>query len=375
MTAMRIGIAIDTVLLTAFLYFYGGYQNPFSMFYLVLIVEAAFFLTPKDTWLVFSATVVSLIVLFNFYISIPLLEMSGHHQHHSHDPLGFSVHLHGMFISFLIIGFFISFFLVGFQQRLEKERKNFSVIKDLANKHYQRAAVHSIAAQLAHQLATPLTTATMIADDLSENVLSTDTDIQTSEHVQQISLLQKSLAKASDAIQKMRESYSSLEAEVTNQSDVMTLKDIIDRSFTRFADDASIEVEFSPDLQNITSRLPSEGLILALSTVIDNAVRYGTKQKVIHVRGVSEIQNSLVKISIFNFGPGFRDEILNHFGQPLFSLQKNQGLGLGLFLVKDFLEQGGGGLVIENQFSKDGDMIIGALVTLDIPLELNNERS
>jgi two-component system sensor histidine kinase RegB len=357
---IRLGIAIDMLLLGGFLYFYGGYQNPFSMFYLVLIVEAAFFLTPKDTWIVFVSTVVSLLALFNFYIPIPMLSMGDmHHGHHTGH--GFSAHLHGMFVAFLVIGFLISFFLVGLQQRLVREREKVLSLNEFASKQYQRAAMHSMTAQLAHELATPLTTATMIADDLCEA-----SEQQTQELQQQFCALQKALNRAGGVIQQMREHYSRFDMVGRNENSQTLLSDIIHRAAERFTTQVSMHVVIDEALTSYTPPLPPAGLMLCISSLIENAVRYGTTQRAIRVCAARSSHDAGVVVTIENDGQGFSDELLREVGQPMPASSDKGGLGLGLFLVKDYIEQAGGSLEIKNIMSSLGE-ITGAAVIVEIP--------
>jgi two-component system sensor histidine kinase RegB len=360
LAGIRLGIAIDMIFLGGFLYFYGGYQNPFSMFYLVLIVEAAFFLTPKDTWVVFVLTVVSLLALFNFYIPIPMLAMDGVHGGH-HAGHGFSVHLHGMFVAFLVIGFLISFFLVSLQQRLVREREKVLSLNEFASKQYQRAAMHSMTAQLAHELATPLTTATMIADDLCEAA-----EHQTQEVQEQFCALQKALNRAGSVIQQMREHYSRFDMVERNEDSQILLVDIIQSAAERFSAQASMQVVIDEALASYTPLLPSAGLMLCFSSLIENAVRYGAAHRSVRVHATPSPSDTSVIVMIENDGNGFSDELLREVGQPMPVSSDRGGLGLGLFLVKDFIEQAGGSLHVKNIMSSLGE-VIGAAVIVEIP--------
>ncbi|MFM8244928.1 MAG: ATP-binding protein, partial [Candidatus Fonsibacter sp.] len=81
-------------------------------------------------------------------------------------------------------------------------------------------------------------------------------------------------------------------------------------------------------------------LIYGIKNLIDNAFKFCTTT----VKVVIKSSDNYLQIIIEDDGPGFSSEIKNNLGDPYIKSQssfisKNQGLGLGFFISKTFLER------------------------------------
>ena len=114
----------DVLVLTGLLYLSGGYANPFSMMFLVYVTLAAFFLDATWTWGVLITSSLCFTALFFFHIPLPQLGM---HAHHGHSE-GMSLHLHGMFVAFMVIGVITSAFVTRMNREIAEQAR---VIADL----------------------------------------------------------------------------------------------------------------------------------------------------------------------------------------------------------------------------------------------------
>ena len=65
--------------------------------------------------------------------------------------------------------------------------------------------------------------------------------------------------------------------------------------------------------------------------------------------------NTNVKISIIDDGSGFSKDIIDKLGEPYIS-KNNQGMGLGIFIAKNLIENMGGNLNFYN--SKDNSAVV-----------------
>jgi two-component system, sensor histidine kinase RegB len=71
-----------------------------------------------------------------------------------------------------------------------------------------------------------------------------------------------------------------------------------------------------------------------------------------------------LRISVEDRGAGIPDDVLPRIGQPFFTTKEpGRGLGLGVFLVRTFLESRGGSLDIDSAPGR------GTRATLHLPLE------
>jgi Signal transduction histidine kinase len=96
----------------------------------------------------------------------------------------------------------------------------------------------------------------------------------------------------------------------------------------------------------------------ALGNLIQNSILYS--QKVVIVK--LEFDNDYYNIQISDDGPGFPKEILDRLGQPYVS-GNEQGMGLGIFISKNLIENIGGKIYIYNSKEK------GAVVNIKFKQE------
>ncbi|MCB1843685.1 MAG: hypothetical protein KDI09_12045, partial [Halioglobus sp.] len=95
-------LMIDIAALTAILYFTGGWTNPLVSLYLVPIAVAAVALSTRSTWLFTAACIVAYSVLTRYYV--PLFHL------HSDDGPGFTLHVLGMWLTFVAAGLLLAYF-------------------------------------------------------------------------------------------------------------------------------------------------------------------------------------------------------------------------------------------------------------------------
>lgn len=93
--------------------------------------------------------------------------------------------------------------------------------------------------------------------------------------------------------------------------------------------------------------LPKPGLLQALSILVKNACEADPTEAPVTLRFREENQQLL--FSVQDQGPGMDAETRSKLGEPFFTTkQPGFGTGLGLFLVRTFLDQTGGELNVES---------------------------
>ena len=89
----------------------------------------------------------------------------------------------------------------------------------------------------------------------------------------------------------------------------------------------------------------------ALGNIIQNAIFYSKETVTVELNYL----NTNVKISIIDDGSGFSKDIIDKLGEPYIS-KNNQGMGLGIFIAKNLIENMGGNLNFYN--SKDNSAVV-----------------
>jgi len=140
--------------------------------------------------------------------------------------------------------------------------------------------------------------------------------------------------------------------------------DLVDDALERFQARLS-EQHFTVDL-DVPSNLPSvradrSSVLLALDNVIDNAIRYADRRRLIRIRAEAVEQN--VAITVEDRGIGIRGDEIERVPERFFRGRnvKGRGSGLGLAITRRIIEAHGGVLGIDSRVG------YGTAVELTLP--------
>ena len=92
-------------------------------------------------------------------------------------------------------------------------------------------------------------------------------------------------------------------------------------------------------------------IMYALGNIIQNAIFYSVSTTKVELN----YKKSIVSIIISDDGSGFSKDIIDKLGEPYVS-KNNQGMGLGIFIAKNLIENMGGNLDFYN--SKENNAIV-----------------
>jgi two-component system sensor histidine kinase RegB len=159
----------DVIGWTVLMYFSGGASNPFVSYYIVPLVVAAAVLPWRLTWVVTSVALAAYSSLF--FLNRPFA-LFAPYEGMAHG--GSSFHTLGMWINFLFSAGLITYFVVRMATVLRLQEERETQRREAGLRNEQIMAVASLAAGTAHELATPLSTMTVLVDELlQDNTLGT----------------------------------------------------------------------------------------------------------------------------------------------------------------------------------------------------------
>lgn len=127
-----------------------------------------------------------------------------------------------------------------------------------------------------------------------------------------------------------------------------------------------LTVNFVENNTDVFVRCEHEMLGVALSSILDNAIRYTQDEGTITLR--YEIEDSHVCITIQDSGIGMSDETLTHLFERFYRADEahtTHGFGLGLSITKRIIELHGGDIKIDSQIG------VGTTVKLRLPIEVS----
>jgi two-component system sensor histidine kinase RegB len=316
-------ILYDLFQLSGLLFLTGGLTNPFSIFIVAPITTAAGFLNLRSSILIGFLSIVLIIILSLFYFELPGIENNY------------------LFPKFYILGLALALcttiiFLAIYSQRLAIESAQrseaFNVLQQIFLREQELKSLGGLAAAAAHELGTPLNTISLVAKELKKEIGSNkkfnqDLDLLISQSKRCSNIL-KQISK-NPYTEKEDNFFDKASFRIVVHEVVDLLKDLSKKKII-INDD-----EYKEDYL-ITKKIE---IIYSLKNIIDNALKFSSDKIEIFLLSNEE----QLRIKVEDDGVGFSKQILGFLGDPYINkkdLDKNkEGLGLGIFIAKVFLER------------------------------------
>ncbi len=313
-------LLIDIIGLTILFYISGGATNPFVSFYLVPLTISAALLPWRFTWIIAGLTLsaYSAMLLFNQ----PVADLQSHHHHGMQTDSNFNLHILGMWFTFALSTVLITYFVVRMASALRQQEQVLTSNREDELRNEQILAVATLAAGTAHELGTPLSTMSVLLDELQqeypqEENLSKDLQLLT----QQV----KSCKKILQGL------VSTAEIKNDYQQNTESLIDYIENLLDRWQvirPEAQPELTIDPSCNDkLLTTDPT--LEQAICNLLNNAADSSPDNR---LTVVLNCDNKGMLLSIRDFGAGIPMEIAEQIGKPFISTKGDKGLGLGLFL-------------------------------------------
>lgn len=333
-TAILIQICADIIFLSLLLFFSGGATNAFVSLLLIPIAIAAVTLTPILLAVVASLAICSYSALLWF---LPMSVMHGNMEGH----------FIGMGINFLFSALVVALVVGKMARSINQQELAIAAYRENLLKQEQVTALGVASAQVTHQLATPIATVQLLADELAEDFPNNPV----------IDDMQEQLTRCRESLADFRAMVFSIKEQTIKPiSCQQLLDDIKDNISVNYPD---IELELIARHQDNNSINADAALLPAILNLINNAIRASKANNSLRLSIESQIIGENWQLSIRDYGLGFTLKKLAELGvKPVAS---EQGLGMAVFLSHASLERLGGKLALTNH--QDG----GALVTLSLP--------
>jgi two-component system sensor histidine kinase RegB len=345
-------LLIDVLGWTILMYFSGGANNPFISYYIVPLVISAAVLPWRHTWVVAGASLLAYSLLLYFYQPFPLFTP---HAQMGHDS-GANIHILGMWFNFLFSAGLITYFVVRMAATLKQQETRAARQREERLANDQIMAVASLAAGTAHELGTPLSTMTVLIDEM---LLDQAPGSQIREDCE---LLKQQISQCKATLSELTRT-----AELTSigQTESAPLREFASRTVNRWA------VRRPGVVYRLVSEQDGPGPVIefdstlgqALENLLNNAADTGSKKIEIHCGW----DPHWGRIRVRDWGPGIAPELLEDFGKPIIRASEN-GLGIGLLLTHATVERFGGRIELSNHCEG------GTLAELLLPLPGNTNQ-
>ncbi|PLX38013.1 MAG: two-component sensor histidine kinase [Hyphomicrobiales bacterium] len=330
-------LAYDIAQLGGLLFLTGGLTNPFALLLIAPVTVSAAALPPRST--VFLAVL--------SFITICLLAFF-------HFPLPWPEGIPFEFPRLLIVGNWLALalgfaFTAIYTFRIADEGRQLAealaATELVLEREQHLSALDGLAAATAHELGTPLATIVLTAKEVRRE-LPDDHEL-----AEDIALIASQASRCREILSRL----SSLSADPSDHIGRMPLSQLLEEVVAPHRDfdtEITIEIVDEEGAEPIGQRNP--GILYGLGNIVENAVDFARRKVMIKAYW----NESEVKISVSDDGPGFAPGVLDRLGDPYVTTRSRQseaeqstggGLGLGLFIAKTLLERSGARVTWRNR--------------------------
>ena len=337
---------LDVLILGCLLALSGGVSNGLVAMLLLPVAVSAVMLPGRSCYVIAALAIGCYSLLLQVGdLSIPDIDTlltqteqqaahAGHTMHAGHGGAeGFNQHMQQMWWAFAISALLISWFISA-QARLNQiKSKKISELQQQQIRNEQMLALATFAANAAHDLASPIQTMQLLADELVQESNSAGA-----------SELQQQLQRCQQIVQQLRRDAGSLRQDETDQP----LCQLTEAAIARWLNSRP-EINLNKKNSLIADDFilkDSQGFSAALLNILDNAADASLANN----NNTLEVQLTLnakgLQIQVRDFGEGLSDSRLAELGK--LPQQSEQGLGIGQFLANMSIERLGGSISRQN---------------------------
>jgi two-component system nitrogen regulation sensor histidine kinase NtrY len=235
----------------------------------------------------------------------------------------------------------------GMVDKLEK-----SAIK-LAQSEREEAW-REMAKQVAHEIKNPLTPMRLTVQSFQRKFDANDPELK-----QKLKDYSDTLIQQIDTMSAVASAFSNFASMPAQQNETLNVVEVVELALDIFNED---DVAFESDEKVIISKMDRTQLIRIITNLVKNAIQAIPKQQQEKLVLVTvKKQEGEVLISVTDNGIGIEEENFGRIFEPKFTT-KNSGMGLGLGIIKNIIENYKGTITFESTYGK------GTTFTVALPI-------
>jgi len=341
-------LLFDMLVFTYLLYWTGGSANPFVSAYLVPVALAATFASFRYAIVLGVISVLLYSLLMVEYVPLP--PMNGRFGG------DFSLHVFGMWLNFLISALITVAFVSSLAGLARKREIALNQAEQESLNDQHMIALGALAAGAAHELGTPLSNISMLADELTDPENSPQQIEAYSDSLkQQLGLCQSQISLLRD------QANMAQNPQLTKVPVAEFIGLVLDR-FKAMRSDMRVAVH---DAGTATGQLQADpALSQTLLNLLNNAADASAANDRDRIEVSYQTHGTQLKIIIDDFGSGISEAARKMAGSQPFST-KDSGLGIGLLLSHANINRVGGQLRLSNRIEQG---VEGVRTEIVIPL-------
>lgn len=331
-SGLFIALSLDTLFWISWLHFSGGATNAFISLLLLPIALAAVTL---PIWAPWALTAISTLAYSLMIFTVPESPM----QHHGMDM---SSHYLGMWFNFVISALVMTTSVALITKRMRRQDAQLAFMREGQLRQEQLLALGTASAQMAHQLATPLSTLRLLLDEVKEE--SGDASALVEE-------METALGRCEHTLAELRLATESIRDRRQRPLLFGELIDGLKQKTLLLMPQTEIQWLMTCTAEKLAERsiLTDMSLTPAIMALIENAARASTE-----TLGSAQVDISVdiapredqIYLQIRDYGAGIAPALLPQLGTLL--IESPKGLGIALLLSHASLNRLGAELILAN---------------------------
>ena len=215
-------------------------------------------------------------------------------------------------------------------------------------------AWREMAKQVAHEIKNPLTPMRLTVQSFQRKFDANDADLK-----QKLSDYTKTLIQQIDTMSSVASAFSNFASMPAQQNETLNVVEVVHFSLDIFNEEYIV---FESDSDEIITIMDRTQLVRIITNLVKNAIQsfQDTKEDKAIVVAVHRFENR-VNITVKDNGVGIEAENSTRIFEPKFTT-KNSGMGLGLGIIKNIIENYKGTITFESEFGQ------GTTFTVSLPI-------
>lgn len=211
-------------------------------------------------------------------------------------------------------------------------------------------AWREMAKQVAHEIKNPLTPMRLTVQSFQRKFDPTDPNVK-----QKMNDYSETLIQQIDTMSAVASAFSNFASMPAQQNETLNVVAVVELAMDIFNEDYIV---FQSDSPEIISKIDRTQLIRIITNLAKNAIQSipeNQENKAVLVRIQKEENNVLITVT--DNGIGIQPEDVNRIFEPKFTT-KNSGMGLGLGIIKNIIENYKGTITFETKYGEGTTFIV-----------------
>lgn len=215
-------------------------------------------------------------------------------------------------------------------------------------------AWREMAKQVAHEIKNPLTPMRLTVQSFERKFNPEDPDLK-----QKLNDYSKTLIQQIDTMSSVASAFSNFASMPAQQNETLNVVEVVEFSLDIFNEDYLV---FESDEEEIITKMDRTQLVRIITNLVKNAIQAIPEEQVEKsiIVAVKQVENN-VNITVKDNGIGIETENIEYIFEPKFTT-KTSGMGLGLGIIKNIIENYKGTITFETEYGK------GTTFTVSLPI-------